>query len=93
MNKSPRKPACGHWMPRAKTTCLRQEGHRGAHRAKVWFCDGCDKPQIGFPAAKDNEAGVWMCFMCQLDDAKYYGLIPKRKRTFPQPPSNSNEVG
>jgi hypothetical protein len=73
------KPAeCGCWMPRAKTTCKRQHGHKGCHRAKVWYCDACQRPVIGPPTGRDDEHCV--CFMCMLDDLKYYGQIPRRKR-------------
>jgi hypothetical protein len=73
------KKVCGHFMPRADTKCRLLAGHRGCHRARVWYCDGCGKPQAGFPAVRSEEYGDH-CFMCCLPERKYWGLIPARKQ-------------
>jgi hypothetical protein len=72
---------CGKYMPRAKRKCRLLAGHRGCCRNQsVWYCDTCNKPRTGFPAATEPEAGVVSCFMCMLPDNKYYGIIPGRRK-------------
>jgi hypothetical protein len=56
--------------------CRLDAGHRGRHASVVWFCDYCDKPRRGTPAAqtydRDGENLVSVCWPCHHKDNRAY---------------------
>jgi len=62
--------ACGQ-MVRGGGSCQLDEGHRGAHSAVTFGCDGCGKTLRGrpFETAPDGEypRGLGFCFLCVME--------------------------